>query len=244
MTNILRYSDRKKRIGNRIKAERGKLEINQAELAAKVSTILNRGKVETEAVSQGTISNWEAGKIMPPIEKLVCLAEIFNCDISYLLCDYDDKKITNAWICEATGLSSNAVNILRRAKEDPILFDTAPSLNALFDHWSIFSSSLLYIFFANKSLSMVRKRIADTSEGLKQGKQHDEDWVIEMNTVLTDFQKGVRLHRLEYNELMLKAFDEITKYKEYDDCLSVCIEALEKALTRLPTDEQNGQDNT
>lgn len=233
MTNILRYSDRKNRIGNRIKAERGKLEINQAELAAKVSTILNRGKVETEAVSQGTISNWEAGKVMPPIEKLACLAEIFNCDISYLLCDYDDKRITNEWICEVTGLSSDAVNILRRAKEDPVPLVTIASLNGLFDQWSVFSSSLFEIFLANSSLSIVDKKLNAIDADMKRGRISDKDWIIEIYATLMEFQKGVRVHRLEYNELMLKVFDEITRYQEYNEKLSVYIEALDEAQNLL-----------
>lgn len=245
MANISRYSDRKKRIGNRIKAERGRLEINQAELAAKVSTILNRGKVETEAVSQGTISNWEAGKIMPPIEKLVCLAEIFGCDISYLLCDYDDKRITDAWICDATGLSKNAVNILRSIKENPVAYvSTNEGLNALLERWSIIASSFLEIYLANANISIVKQKLNDIDAGMKQGRVTDEDWVFERYTALTNFQNGLRLNRLRYNESMLEAFDEITRYQEYDDKLSVYIEALEETLHLLRADAQDDQNDT
>ena len=117
MNDIFRYGDRREEIGRRIKKERKRLKISQIELAAKVSVLLNCGAVEAETVGQSTVSNWEAGKVMPPIDKLACLAEILECDVGYLLCDYDDRKITTKWISEKTGLSAIATNRLRNMQK-------------------------------------------------------------------------------------------------------------------------------
>lgn len=89
------------RIGQRIKAERTnpKRPMTQIVLAHMMNT------------TQNTISNWENGKI-PPLDQLVRLAEIFKCDVAYLLCDYDDRDITDKWISERTGLSETAIALL------------------------------------------------------------------------------------------------------------------------------------
>ena len=108
MNNISKYYDRKKKIGARIKEERKRLEINQEELASRVSKILNGGTVEAETISQSTVSIWEAGKVMPPIDKMVCLAEIFECDVGYLLCDYDLHSRDSVDVATLTGLSGKA----------------------------------------------------------------------------------------------------------------------------------------
>lgn len=89
------------RIGQRIKAERTnpKRSMTQIALAHMMNT------------TQNTISNWENGKI-PPLDQLVRLAEIFKCDVAYLLCDYDNRNITDKWISERTGLSETAIALL------------------------------------------------------------------------------------------------------------------------------------
>lgn len=109
MTNIYRYNDRKSEIGERIKAERKDRKMTQDELSTAASSLLNSGGTVVDTISQGTISAWERGKTMPPIEKIACLAEIFGCDIGYLLCDYNDTFD----IKEATGLSGAAADRLR-----------------------------------------------------------------------------------------------------------------------------------
>lgn len=112
MTDIYRYDDRKSKIGKRIKAERKANKLSQPELAKKMSKIINHGPIYPEAVAQNTISDWEQGKRIPPIEMLACLAEIFKCDVGYLLCDYDRKDAAAATVMELTGLSGLAADNL------------------------------------------------------------------------------------------------------------------------------------
>ena len=121
-------------IGRRIKAERTKNKnraMTQTGLARKMFT------------TQNTISNWETGKVVPSMEQLIRLAEIFKCDVSYLLCDYDDRSITDKWISERTGLSVEAVEWLKTANPDYI-----DVLNKLLEHGELagllLSSMYLY----------------------------------------------------------------------------------------------------
>lgn len=116
LTNIFKYDERKKMIGARIAMERKASSgiRSQTDLAEKVSDVLSRGALPEvpETVGQSTISNWESGKVMPPIDKLCCLAEIFECDVGYLLCDYDERTRDIADASAVTGLSGSAVKIL------------------------------------------------------------------------------------------------------------------------------------
>lgn len=92
------------RIGQRIKAERTRdknRSMTQVQLALKVHT------------TQNTISNWETGTVMPPMDQLINLAKVFGCDVAYLLCDYDDRNITDMWISDTTGLSVQAIQCLK-----------------------------------------------------------------------------------------------------------------------------------
>lgn len=64
-----------------------------------------------------TIAKWERGEELPPLDVLCALCVPFNCEVGYLLCEYDCKKRRNADIQEETGLTEDAINALRFMKE-------------------------------------------------------------------------------------------------------------------------------
>lgn len=119
MNDILRYASRIKKIGNRIKTERESQKdacgrkMSQEKLAEEISSLLP----EEKSVGQNSVSNWEKGNAFPPLEKLICMAQIFHCDVAYLLCDYDDRSITDKWISETTGLSVASIGHLKNMQE-------------------------------------------------------------------------------------------------------------------------------
>ena len=86
MNDILKYSktSRVRQIGNRIKNERKKRKLSQQELADTISTMLNSDP-DCKGIGQNTVCNWEKGINLPPLDKLIILSEIFDCDIGYLL---------------------------------------------------------------------------------------------------------------------------------------------------------------
>lgn len=87
----------KKKIGNRIYKNRDKLGLTLEQLA------------ELSGVSRQSISNYESGKTIPTeaIRRKLCKA--FNCDMGYLMCEYDTKTRKHADIAEETGLSDKAI---------------------------------------------------------------------------------------------------------------------------------------
>ena len=108
MADIHVYDNRTRseRIGERIKALRKEKKLTQKQLAGFITDIVPTDK--DKGFGQSTISGWERGEQLPPLPKLIALAEIFQCDISYLLCDYDKEKKDISDVSEITGLSINA----------------------------------------------------------------------------------------------------------------------------------------
>lgn len=87
LETINKYAERMYAIGERIRSERKLKGMSQIRLAEKMSFLLK------EDVGQTTVSSWEKGAIIPPVSKLVCLSEVFGCDVGYLLGDYDERSI-------------------------------------------------------------------------------------------------------------------------------------------------------
>ena len=94
MNDIFRYKkiSRVQQIGKRIKTERRKKKLSQEKLAEAISSIMAESDPDYKGTEQNTVSNWEKGVSPPPLPKLIALSEIFDCDIGYLLCDYDEPK--------------------------------------------------------------------------------------------------------------------------------------------------------
>ena len=115
MNDIFRYKkiDRVRQIGKRIKDERRKKKLSQQKLADAISSIMVDSDPDYKGTEQNTVSNWEKGVSLPPLSKLIALSEIFDCDIGYLLCDYDEPKRDLADVVEQTGLSGKAATRLK-----------------------------------------------------------------------------------------------------------------------------------
>ena len=95
------YERRSQEIGERIRTERKKLDLTQDGLAEKI-----------DIGSRQTIAQWENGVALPPLSKLLCMCDLFGCEIGYLLCDYDCKTRTATDIHKEIGLSEVAISKL------------------------------------------------------------------------------------------------------------------------------------
>ena len=102
----------KQRIGSRIRELRREKGWKQADMGNKIAEALDTGDFH-----QGTISTWERGEALPPLKYFFILSELFDCDIGYLLCDYDTKRKDTSNICDVTGLSPETVEMLSTLTE-------------------------------------------------------------------------------------------------------------------------------
>ena len=114
---------RQERIAQRIKQEREALDLTKAGLAEHLN------------VNRNTITTWERqdekGRI-PPLDDLLHMCELFQCEHGYLLCEYDCKTRVATNIHTETGLSEGAIQILVRYLQDSVIFSTA--LSQMIEH--------------------------------------------------------------------------------------------------------------
>jgi len=63
-------------------------------------------------IAQSTIVNWEKGVTSIPLDRLIAMSKLFQCDCGYLLCDYDQRTHNLVEISDETGLSEKSINRL------------------------------------------------------------------------------------------------------------------------------------
>ena len=100
-----------KSIGNRIRKQRKEAGYTQGKLAQ---------QLYLSEDSRQTIGKWEKGEVLPDMEQLLLMCDLFNCELGYLLCEYDCKTRNTTDITEITGLSEKAVNSIIGLKNSEI----------------------------------------------------------------------------------------------------------------------------
>lgn len=102
-----------KNIGQRIAKERKKRKNCSGKPWTQDDLIEALGK-EGCKLSRNTLSALESGKkVQISLDLILCLCGIFQCDIGYLLCEYDDCKTRdNQFIHDKTGLSEKSIDRL------------------------------------------------------------------------------------------------------------------------------------
>lgn len=69
--------------------------------------------------SRQTVANWESGKKLPDLDRLLWMCDHFNCEMGYLLCEegYECKSRAVTDIQKETGLSEKAIEQILILKE-------------------------------------------------------------------------------------------------------------------------------
>lgn len=114
-------------IGERIRSERKQKKWSQDNLLTELS-------VKGIKIHRNTLSDIENGckRGVFPLPLLTALSELFNCEVGYLLCEFDCKTGRNTDISNETGLSDNAINALVEMSQQDLLV-----ANALFERGDI-----------------------------------------------------------------------------------------------------------
>ena len=95
-------------IGERIRIERNKLGLTQNALAEML------GLTEMNANARTIVNKIEKGTQPVKVEQIQKLCEIFDCEVGYLLCEFDCPRRDNADIQAVTGLSNEAIDNLKQ----------------------------------------------------------------------------------------------------------------------------------
>ena len=101
-----------KTVGERIKQARKEAGLSQIKLIA-----LLRSEQYNAGVSRTTLVAIESGEVGKTLDNvslrtLCAMCDLFDCDMGYLLGEYEEKHRVAAEVCDATGLSETAVQRL------------------------------------------------------------------------------------------------------------------------------------
>lgn len=99
-------------IGDRIRKNRKEKGLSQEQLAEYLE------QITTNPIKRQTVAGWENGKPIKKIEQLTALCEIFDCDMAYLLCECDSKRIVSQQVAPVLGLSEKALDNLITANKN------------------------------------------------------------------------------------------------------------------------------
>lgn len=94
-----------KAIGNRIREVRNEKGLTQAKIC------------EELRVGRNTVSEWENDKSKPQLEDLLGLCNLFNCELGYLLCEYDTPFKAHTDVAQQTQLSKKSVENIMDLKD-------------------------------------------------------------------------------------------------------------------------------
>lgn len=98
-------------IGERIRINRKEKGLSQEQLSEHLEKITNH------PTKRQTVAGWESGKPIKKLEQLTALCEIFDCDMSYLLCECDSKRIVSQQVAPALGITEKALDNLITANK-------------------------------------------------------------------------------------------------------------------------------
>ena len=69
-------------------------------------------------IGRNTLSAWENGKANIELGDLIKLCELFNCEVGYLLCEYDTPYRVQSDISEQTQLSTKAIENIMKSRDN------------------------------------------------------------------------------------------------------------------------------
>lgn len=121
--------DSKYKIGERIRKERIEAGYkNQSDFAVALGL---------KEDSRQSVGSWENGIRFPSLDMFLKMCEIFECEIGYLLCEFDCKTKEQTDVQKATGLSNKSINRLflfrTRNKETNAFVFNSP-INSIIEH--------------------------------------------------------------------------------------------------------------
>lgn len=115
-----------KKIGQRIRLERRNAGFSRQEDFGEALGLCTS--------SRQTIGKWENGKLLPSLDDFFKMCKVFDCELGYLLCEYDCKTREATDIQQTIGLSEKAINVLKTFNHETLLREPLNTLNQIIEH--------------------------------------------------------------------------------------------------------------
>lgn len=196
-----KYNKKKEKIGKRIKEQR------EGKGLSKEQFLLALSKSEQ---SHKSVTAWEDGKRLPNLDTLVDMTgpELFDCDVGYLLCDYNEKRYYTADVSEQTGLSIEAVEQIDKMNRHSLI--PIDVLSSILTHPDI--EGLLHMIYELAQIKNARARVAATQESSKQSGAY-ADSIKAQRAMYDVVEKGEsKIHRISvlFDNIAEKIADQLS----------------------------------
>ena len=186
-----------KRIGERLRQRRKELNLSQEDVALRCHCVRQR------------YAKWEQGNIQTlSLDDLVNLCNLFQCDIGYILCEYDTKRHVVADIHAQTGLSEKAIECLTALSGVPIKV-----LSLLLCQKSFLP--LLYDIYRFAEYDLTQALV--NRELLKAEKEHDMDLLAKAMYAVSAPQKDRDAQEYKISTSFIKIVSKVIKEIEDSD---------------------------
>lgn len=153
--------DNKYKIGERIRKERIEAGYkNQSDFAVALGL---------KEDSRQSVGNWENGIRLPSLDIFLKMCDIFECEIGYLLCEFDCKTKEETDVQKATGLSNKSIRRLfffRRRNKETNAYTFNSTINSIIEHDSfveLLEAIIKHVWSFNEN----HYGIDDTSDEIK-----------------------------------------------------------------------------
>lgn len=181
--------------GERIRRCREEKGWTQEQLVAQIAYITG------EPLKRQTIGGWENGKPVKKMEQLKAMSELFSCDVSYLLCECDGKRMANG--IDRIGLSREAID--RLISENMMKNKSKENINTVISR--LIENKLLLQCILSAVLTEYKTGYIQFSENKKLYVTADTLYNAEKNAVFSELMRFIDMIRKENN---LPATKEIT----------------------------------
>ncbi len=202
-------------------------EINSKEHRAKVAVLLHNERInanltlealeEKTGKSKPTVQSWEKGwfyktgeNILPSLECLSILSDLYECSPEYILCLESEKTKAKTDISSTIGLTEDSINILQKLFSDELSMpserawkeipDRYNPYNVLLDQeWKIVLLSFLNFFIQNieqfSDFLSRRRPLSLLQKGLEKEKYHSmlrEAYISVRNAIHEDPDNAIK----------------------------------------------------
>lgn len=157
-----------KEIGKRIKKCRK--EYRDDEFISKAPT-QEQFAADRLFIKRDTLSRYENGHAIPPIDTLLRMCELFNCELGYLLGEYDTKTRIAADIHAETGLSESSISVLREINSINYDFAATNECDDEEMRKRVFREAIRRYFVTPPLIPFIDKLIADGYEMMETIRQ-------------------------------------------------------------------------
>lgn len=163
-----------------------------------------------------TYAKWEQGEKLPKIDEFIKLCNAFECDIGYLLCEYDTKRHIAADVKGATGLNEDTFVVLRNNTEKSTLYHD--TINCVLTEMLSSSQYLIYLTALTELTGACQLLLEDEEKHRQSGSNSSSESFLIHETVAIKEKEATEYQLSKIvQEMQRNIIETLVLYPEFKD---------------------------